>query len=111
MADITLTVFDTKRTSNGVNVTDQDTTVTNTDTYYVPNNGRVVLLVNSTPGCTVTVETPGTVDGLAITDYTATIAAAKQHVLGPFPGATYNKADGTIKVTFSAAADVLAVRM
>lgn len=111
MADVTLTVFDARRASNGVNVTDQDTTVSAADTYYVPNNGRVVLLVTSTPGCTVTIETPGTVDGLAVTDLTATIGAAKQHVLGPFPGQVYNRADGTVKVTFSAAADVLALRV
>ncbi|GEM_PF-1873978 len=110
MANVTLTVSDTRRPSNGLNVTDNGTVVGAVDTYFVPNNGQVKLLVTSTPGCVVTVQTPGTVDGLAVTDYTATIAATKQHVLGPFSGQTYNLADGTIQVTFSAAATVYCVR-
>ena len=111
MANVTLTVNDARRASNGLNVTDNDTTVGAVDTYFLPNNGKVVLLVTSTPGCTVTVETPATVDGLAVTDLTATVGAAKQHVIGPFPPQVYNQADGTVKVTFSAAADVYAVRL
>lgn len=112
MADFTLTVFDAARASNGVNVTDNDTTVAASNNYYVPNNGRVVLIVTNAAGANVvTVETPGTVDGLAVTDLTANVAASKVHVLGPFPTQTYNDAQGRIKATFTAAADVMAVRV
>ena len=111
MANVTLAVADTRRTSNGLNVTDSGTVVGAVDIYFIPNNGRVLLAVSSTPGATVTVITPGTVDGLAIVDLVVTVAAAKQHLIGPFPPQFYNGTDGTMQVLFSAAASVYAVRM
>ncbi|WP_110513740.1 hypothetical protein [Herpetosiphon llansteffanensis] len=111
MANVPVTVNDARRNLNGLNVTDNGLVVGATDTYFIPNNGRVVLLVTSTPGCTVTVQTPGSVDGLPITDLTASVGAAKQHIIGPFPTTIYNQADGTIQVTFSAAATLYAGRV
>lgn len=111
MANVTVQPNDARRTSNGLNATDGGTAVSSSDTYFIPNNGRVILLVTSTPGCTVTVQTPGTVDGLAIADSTPAVGATKQHVLGPYPTTIYNQADGTIQVTFSAAATLYAVRV
>lgn len=111
MANVTVQPSDARRSSNGLNATDNGTAVTSSDTYFVPNNGRVVLLVTSTPGCTVTVQTPNSVDGLAVTDLTASVGATKQHVIGPFPTTVYNQADGTIQVTFSAAATLYPVRV
>lgn len=112
MADVTLTVTDSRRDSNGINITDNDTTVSASDVYYFPNNGRVVLVVTNAAGSnTVTVQTPGTVDSLAVTDLTATITASKTFALGPFPPTIYNDAQGRVRVTFSAAADVMPVRL
>lgn len=112
MANVTWTVQDARRSSNGLNVTDNDTAVTSSDTYYFANDGSIVLVITNDAGSnTVTVETPNTLDALAITDLTATIAANKCHVLGPFPTGNYNNSDGNVKVTFSAAASVMAIRV
>lgn len=110
MADVLLSVFDTSRTA-GVNVTDQDTTVGASDVYFVPNNGNVRLIVTNAAGANnVTVTTPGTVDGNAIADPVIALTASKTYVLGPWPANVYNNSAGQVRITFSAAADVLAVR-
>ncbi|MFD3165476.1 hypothetical protein [Herpetosiphon sp. NSE202] len=111
MANVPVTVYDARWSSNGQNITDNGLVVGVTDTYFIPNNGRVVLLVTSTPGCTVTVQTPGTMSGLAIADATATVGANKQQAIGPFPTTLFNQADGTIQVTFSAAATLHSLRV
>lgn len=50
---------------------------------------------------TITFETPGTVDGLAVADKAATIAAGDYALLGPFPPQWYNDSDGLVQVTYS----------
>lgn len=75
-----------------------------TETYLIPNNGAVFLHVKKTGlgDCTVTVPTPGTVAGLAIADYTATVlATVGDKLIGPFPPQIFNDAAGQISVTFS----------
>lgn len=75
-----------------------------TETYLIPNNGRVFLHVKKTGlgDCTVTVPTPGNVDSLAVPDYTATVVATTgDKMIGPFPPNVYNDAAGQIAVTFS----------
>jgi hypothetical protein len=112
MADVTLTVVDARRSSNGQNVTDNDTTVSSSDTYYFANNGKVIVVITNAAGSnTFTVVTQNTVDALAITDLTATITASKTFVVGPFPPSIYNDAQGRVQCTFSAAADVMPVRI
>jgi len=77
----------------------------NEDGYYVPNDGRVFLQLQNTDSTevTVTIETPGTVDGLAVTDRTVAIPATDgDKMIGPFPPGVYNDGAGRIKVTFSA---------
>ena len=77
---------------------------------------RVILHVkngNASP-CTVTVQTPGTVDGLAIPDLTVVVPATTgDKMIGPFPGAVYNVDDSAttgvkkaLIVTFSVQASV-----
>ena len=81
----------------------------NADGSYVPNDGRTFLQVkNGSAGAvTVTVETPGTVDGLAIGDLAVVVPlTVGDKIIGPFPPDTYNQPDGTIKATFSAVASV-----
>jgi len=110
MADVILSVFDASRPA-GVNVTDNDSAITNADTYYVPNSGDVRLVVTNSAGPnTVTVVTPGTVDGLAIADLAIALTASKVYVLGPFPASVYNDSQGRVRFTVSANADVIAVR-
>jgi hypothetical protein len=56
---------------------------------------------------TVTVDTPGTVDGLAVANLAVVVPATTgKKRIGPFPPDTYNQPDGTIKVTYSSVADV-----
>lgn len=77
------------------------------DTFL--NTGREAVLVNNTNDGTVsiTVETPATVDGLAITDRVIVVGADKVALLGPFPRATYSNSEGKVKLTSSTVTDVL----
>lgn len=109
MANINLTVYDAKRSTN-VDFTTNKIAATATDVYFFPNDGNTKLILQSTAGGTATFETPGTEDGLAITDKVITLTGTKLYVVGPWPGPIYNQADGKVKVTFSAATDVLAFR-
>ena len=112
MANITMTVYDaTRLVASAPNVTDNKTGATSSNTYLIPNNGRVVLVVQSTAGATITVATPGTVDGNAIADLTFAAAATKQYVIGPFPPDVYNNSAGQLSVTVSANTDLLAARV
>lgn len=112
MSDVTVAVSQAARASNGLNVTDNDTAASSGNNYYFQNDGRTVLVITNGAGSnTVTVQTPGTQDGLAITDLTATVAASKVHVLGPFPPTIYNDALGRVLVTVSASAELMPVRV
>jgi hypothetical protein len=80
----------------------------NVDGSYIPNDGRMMLEVKNTGSqITVTVETPGTVDGLAVGDLVVIVPATSgDKMIGPFPTDIYNQPDGTIKVTFTAVSGV-----
>ena len=43
---------------------------------------------------TATITTPGTVDGLAISDLPVTVPAAGERMIGPLPARTFAKSDG-----------------
>lgn len=78
-------------------------TAANAAGHSVQNNGRVFLHVKNAGGsiCNVTIETPGTVDGLAVADRTVAVAATTgDAMIGPFPENVYDQADGTINVDF-----------
>lgn len=101
MADITLAVE--KITRAGINLTDTGSLSTS-NTYHVPNNGRTFLHFKKSGAgaCTVTVVTPGKVDGLAITDLTVSVPATTGDVMiGPFPLDDYNDSSGAIQFTLS----------
>lgn len=103
----TPTIQEITRTSSGL--TPSYAPGSATETYLIPNNGRVFLHVKKTGAgdCTVTVPTPGTVDALAVTDYTATVVATTgDKMIGPFPMHHYNNAAGQISVTFSEVTDL-----
>lgn len=64
------------------------------DTYKINNDGRVILHFKKSGAsdCIVTVDTPGSVNGLAIAQRTATVVASTGDVfMGPFPPAVYNQ--------------------
>jgi len=111
MPDFNVTVFDARRTlADAPNFTANKTAATASNNYYIPNDGRVLLIAQAGASANVTVVTPATVDGLAVTDNVIALANANVRVFGPFPPSVYNDAQGRLLVTTSAACDLLAVR-
>jgi len=51
---------------------------------------------------TVTIETPATVDGLAVADRAVEIPASEDRMIGPFPASTYNDGEGLVQLTYDA---------
>lgn len=83
------------RTSSGLNTT---------DTYKFRNDGKVFILFEKTGAgsCTVTITTPNTSDGLAISDQTVTVAASTGDVVvGPLSPSLFNDASGDVSFTLS----------
>jgi hypothetical protein len=60
---------------------------------------NAVLHVKNGAGApiTLTVVTPSTVDGLAIGDFTATVPAGGERLVGPFPEAHFRQTSGATK--------------
>lgn len=68
-----------------------------------PNSGREVLHIKTVgTACTVTVQTPGTVDGQAVADRTIALGTNAERFIGPFPVDVYNQADGQVYIDYSA---------
>lgn len=81
----------------------------NADGSSFANDGRTYLQVKNGSGApiTVTVQTPGTVDGLAVADLTVTVPATTgDKKIGPFPVGVYNQAGDVVYVDFSAVTTV-----
>lgn len=100
MADVTKAPEDVDR--DGLAAT-YNSGLSTADTYVIENNGRVILHFKKTGAgaCTVTLKTPGLVDGLAVADRTVNVPATTGDVfVGPFPREEYNEA-GSLKVTLS----------
>jgi hypothetical protein len=70
-----------------------------------PNDEKTFLEVKNGGGASidVTVETPGTVDGLAITDRVVAVPASGDKMIGPFPKQYYS---ATLDITYSAVTSV-----
>ncbi|MGH3029274.1 MAG: hypothetical protein ACRDNE_00630 [Gaiellaceae bacterium] len=98
MATVVLTTEEITRA--GIDAT--DTAMDAADTYKVNNDGRTYLHFKKSGAgaCTVTITTPGTVDGQAIADRTVNVPATTGDVrTGPFPRDVYN--DGSGQLTFA----------
>ena len=81
-----------------------ETATDETDWSYFYNDGNTILFFQETAGpSTVTIYTPGTVDGLAVADRTVvmTLHATKGTFIGPFPPSIYNYSDGTCRFLVS----------
>lgn len=87
----------------------------NVDGHSIQNNGHTVLHVKTAgTACTVTIQTPGTVDGMAVADRTVALGATAERIIGPFPPSDYNQPTGEgVYVDFSAvtAVTVAALRL
>ena len=71
------------------------------ENHYFANDGRTLISVLKTGGaCIMTFQTPGTVDGLAISEQAVTpgVHATQNTLIGPFPPSIYNQSDGTVHV-------------
>lgn len=98
-----LTVSSAKRATNGLDLAGV-AAAGGGDTFV--NTGQEVLVIKNGSGApiTLTVATPVTVDGLAVTDLTATIGAGETRMVGPFPPGIYNDtgvAGGSVSLTYS----------
>jgi hypothetical protein len=84
----------------------------NADGSRFSNDGKTFLEVANASGdtITVTVETPGTVDGLAIADLEVAVPDGTTKFIGPFPPSLYNQLAGSytgyVYVTYSSATTV-----
>lgn len=67
------------------------------------NDGRMFLHVKNGAGApiTVTVQTPVTVDDLAVTDQVVTVTNGEERMIGPFPPNIYNQDDRMVYVDYS----------
>lgn len=88
-------------------------TAANVDGHSIAGGGDVLLLVNnaSAGSINVTVQTPGTTDGLAIAEQVVAVAAGAIKAIGPFRSTTYDRPSGAadagmVYVDFSAVASV-----
>jgi hypothetical protein len=74
----------------------------NTDGVSVVNNGNTYIeVINShTQAHTVTVDHPGTVDGLAVADLTISVTAAQTRKIGPFSARFNQSGANYIHVNF-----------
>jgi hypothetical protein len=80
---------------------------------YFANDGRTFLhfkFDGTAPATfTMTIETPGTVDGQAIAQRTQTLAKSKEYMIGPFPNGVYGQAGDV--VYFDLGADITGMTM
>lgn len=103
-----LTVLNSARAGNGVDLAGA-AAAGGGDSFV--NTGSEVFVIKNGSGApiTATFVTPATVDGLAVADLTATIAAGATRMVGPFPPGVYNDTGapgGSVSVTYSAATSV-----
>lgn len=75
---------------------------------YLLNQSRVLHVKNgsATVALTVTIPTPGTVDGLAITDRTITVPISSDRFVALGAGTTYLQSGGVAHIDYSAVTSV-----
>lgn len=83
----------------------------NIDGHSLEGGGDVILHVKTgASGCTVTIQTGGTLMGEAVAEKAVVIAANSERFIGRFPAALYNQPSGAdagkVYVDFSAVATV-----
>jgi hypothetical protein len=73
------------------------------DGQMFANDGRMILHVKNGAGApiNVTIQTPGSVDGLAIAEQVVAVTNGEERFIGPFPTNIYNQADEKVYVDYS----------
>jgi hypothetical protein len=74
------------------------------DTYHIRNNGKMFVHFKKTAAvvCTVTVQTPATLGGLAVAEHTFTVPASTGDVMaGPFTTGIFNDGTQDVLITLS----------
>lgn len=106
MARTALTVQQIVRT--GLNATFAAADGTNQNQFA--NDGRTYLHVKNGGGSSinVTIDTPGSVDGLAVSNLVVAVPNGGERIIGPFPTNIYNQTDGNVYVDWSAVTSVTA---
>lgn len=67
--------------------------------HQFQNTGAELLHIKTTTtGTTVTILTPGTVDGLAVADLAVVLGTSTERLIGPFPPGIYNQPDNNVYV-------------
>ena len=103
MSRVALTIQQITRNANGLSVT--FAAPASTQLSIPSNDGRMYLELKNTGSATqtVTVQTPGTVSGLAIAELTAEVPITSgDKIIGPFPPALFNQSDGSVYVDLTA---------
>lgn len=103
MTRVALTVQQIDRDTNGLAAT--HTAPTSTELSIPNNDGRIFIDVKNTGTTTMTVtaQTPGNVGGLAIAELVTTVGITSgDQMVGPFPPAIFNQADGSVYLDLSA---------
>ena len=80
----------------------------NVDGESILNNSAmfVEILNGNAADCNVTVQTPRTVDGLAVAELAVVVSQNERMFIGPFPSTTFNQTGGVIYVDFDTVTDV-----
>ena len=77
--------------------------------FYNDGSNWLEILNTNAADCTVTVQTPRTVDGLAVAELTVVISQNERMLIGPFPASTFNQSGtdgGMVYVDFDVVTDV-----
>ena len=75
------------------------TTANKTDGNKFVNDGKTIIYVYAhSTAPTITIQTPGSVDGLAIADRTVSVTASDRKFIGPFPPSQYNQGDDEVYI-------------
>lgn len=97
---------------SGISIADAAMTAAVAGGHSFVNDGNTILAFLNTNAAarTITIQTPGTVDGLAIADLTVTLAIGSvtpvRVLTSRFPRSVYNQSDGTVLIDYSATANV-----
>ena len=80
----------------------------NADGEAFQNSGREIIHVkkSSAGGATLTIQTPQTIQGLAVAEKTITVPGSGEIFVKPLPPSTFNQNDGKVYLDWSSETDI-----